>query len=112
MANGDWHEWWDRDRVHQLRVLLLQIWDPIGVTEIDHDILDPTKWGEVEGWEAEYDAYIPAVTELLHGPDATNEIAVYLGGIRTRNMAVRPRPEDDRRAAEAIVAWYEQAYAP
>lgn len=92
-----WHMWWKRSGAHELRALLMEAWDPIGVAGIP-EAAD------------EYDSYIGPVARLLREDRRVGEIASYLHHVRTSVMGLDGSPEmdeRDREVATRLVAWYE-----
>jgi hypothetical protein len=72
---------------------------PIGV----HHFSDEDK--DREAYWDEYDSYIPAILSNLEKGGDVECLARYLARRRTMDMSLGQRPDLDRQAAEAIVAW-------
>lgn len=86
--------WWRRDGLAELRLMALEHWDPLGVYD------DPPRAGE-------YDPYLERLGRMLRRGKGTEEIAHYLGQVRTRALR-RPENDDvDREFAARAVAWYQ-----
>lgn len=65
MELADWHTWWKRSGAPDLRRILMEEWDPIGVR------------GVPEAAD-EYDSYLPQIGSRLH--DGRNNGLILLGG--------------------------------
>ena len=90
---------WTGDEIEQLRTLLMEQWDPIGVHHFSDDDEDRGSY-----WD-EYDSYMPAILSELESCGDVERLARYLAQRRTMDMGLDDRPDLDRRAAEAIIAW-------
>jgi hypothetical protein len=90
---------WTAEEIEQLRSLLMEEWDPIGVHHFSDDDEDRESY-----WD-EYDSYMPAILSDLDSGGDVEWLAQYLARRRTMDMGLDDRPELDRRAAEAIIAW-------
>jgi len=82
------------ERLTAIRLVLLQMWDPIGVW-----------YGDPCPAEDEYDFYIPQISAALESRRSEDEVAALLAGYRTGAMGLRPNPERDRAAAAHLIAW-------
>ena len=67
--------------MEEIRQILLNDWDPIGVKEIPEA-------------RDEYDSYIGGVYGLLCSSATAEEIAVYLAGIEARAMGLGRPPQE------------------
>lgn len=90
---------WTADEIEQLRALLMEKWDPIGVHDLADDEIDREAY-----WD-EYDSYMPAILSDLQNGGDVEWLAQYLARRRTVDMGLGNRPDLDRHAAEAIIAW-------
>jgi hypothetical protein len=96
---ADWHTWWKRDGARELRALLMEHWDPIGVADVS-EAAD------------EYDTYVGHVGRMLREGKPAGEISGYLRYVRTVLIGLGGWPEMDAREPEVaarITAWYEEA---
>jgi len=90
-----WADWWKRRGQDELALLLWAVWDPIGVIGLPRD---------------EYERYAPQVASRLRAGESGDEVAAFLGEIRTGMIGDDPRPEEDMRAAWKICEWYDQPW--
>ena len=88
-----WRRWWGRDGLPALRRLALDRWDPKNVYE-DPDAQD------------EYDAYLDRVGRMLRRGAGAEEIARYLGEVRTKALRLDESPDADEAFADEVAAWY------
>jgi hypothetical protein len=89
-----YHMWLKREGARQLRRLLLERWDPIGVAGIAPD--------------DEYDAYMGDLVRLARKRDLEGLID-YLEWARTDRMGLDAARAADERVAREIIRWYEGA---
>jgi hypothetical protein len=85
--------WWAERGLPQLRLLAIQHWDPLNVYD------DPARADA-------YDAYLQRVWRMLRRGAGAEEIARYLGEVRTRAFRRGENEDADELFAEQIVAWY------
>jgi hypothetical protein len=90
---------WTGEEIEQLRRILLEKWDPIGV----HAFAEPGD--DASAYWDEYDSYMPAILSDLERGGDVEWLSQYLASRRTEAMGLDDRPDLDRRAAEFIVAW-------
>lgn len=76
-----------------LRLLALEHWDPMNVYD------DAMRAGI-------YDPYLERVGRMLRRGKGPNDIARYLGNVRTKAFRCEPREEVDELFADRVVAWY------
>ena len=91
--------WWKRQGVPELRRLLMDEWDPIGVAGIP-EAAD------------EYDSYLGTIVGMLRDRRSTDELRAYLHRVRTEYMGLSEWPQMDEREralAERLVAWYAES---
>jgi cytochrome P450 len=92
----EWQRWWRWHGAKELRSLLLEHWDPIGVRN------SPGAWDE-------YDSYmLPLVRKLRSGADA-GEVAGYLAAVQSASMGLPATPDALRAVADRLVTWYANA---
>jgi hypothetical protein len=93
---SEWHVWWKHRGARELRRLLLNSWDPIGVRDAP------------EAWD-EYDGYMSPIVSLLEQDKSVRKLAKYLRHVRVDLMGVGPDKKTDLQAASEIHAWYQTA---
>lgn len=93
MDLADWHLWYKRRGGRQLRTLLMEHWDPIGV----HGVAEAAD---------EYDTYAGRVANCLRSRGGAEQVAAILNAGRTEWMGFRADPQSDAAVADLIVAWY------
>jgi len=88
-----WRTWWKRVGENELRAVVMESWDPIGVSFAPeaHD---------------EYDAYLGRIAVRLRDGISDAELARFLTDLAT-GFGLGPRPEADHEAARAIRRWYD-----
>jgi hypothetical protein len=96
MDLSEWHMWFKRRGGRQLRTLLMDKWDPIGVDGVPEAI-------------DEYDAYVARIADSLRRGAEVGQVAAMLSGIRIDGMSLAPSPAVDASVAAAIVDWYARA---
>lgn len=90
---SEWHMWWKHDGAKGLRRVLLDDWDPIGGSDT------PDAMGE-------YDSYLGPVARILREGGTEADVYRYLSAVREDRIGLRPDPEADQHAAEAVVRWW------
>lgn len=90
-----WAIWWKAVGESDLRRQLMEHWDPIGVRNSL-----PITWDE-------YDNYINPIGKLLFQHAPVESIATYLDEVTDKEMGLGKNSSLSRRAAEALVAWYQ-----
>ena len=93
MALFAWRRWWSERGLKELRLLAIEHWDPLNVYD------DPAN-------AAAYDAYLERVGRMLKRGKGPEEIAHYLGAVRTKAFAKSENEEADEEFADRVVAWY------
>jgi hypothetical protein len=96
VEGSEWYAWYKREGGRQLRGLLMDNWDPIGVRGIP-DAID------------EYDTYAGRIADSLRRGADVEMVSAMLGVIRVGGMGLGPDPGTDASAALAIVDWYADA---
>jgi hypothetical protein len=100
MDLSEWRAWWKRQGEDELRAILWEDWDPMGMKQ-----LDPT-WPRDE-----YDMYVPRIAGQLRADADLAAIAALLSEFRTQNMGERPNDEADLAMARRISTWYSRSMA-
>jgi hypothetical protein len=85
--------WWSAQGLPQLRLMAIEHWDPLGVYD------DPVR-ADV------YDAYLQRIGRMLKRGAGAEEIAGYLGEVRTKAFRLDEKPTVDELFADRITAWY------
>lgn len=95
MELQDWQTWWKKQGAKQLRLILMNHWDPIGVR------------GVPEAAD-EYDGYLGQIANRLQDEAGPAEIADYLTWVRSDRMGLGDSEPDrrDRETAAVICDWY------
>ena len=88
-----WRRWWRERGQRQLRVLAIEHWDPLNVYD------DPSR-ADV------YDAYLDRIGRMLRRGQGAEEIARYLGKVRTKAFNREEGETADALFADRIIAWY------
>ncbi|HKG57802.1 MAG TPA: hypothetical protein VKA85_11190 [Candidatus Limnocylindrales bacterium] len=96
MDLSEWHLWFKRRGGRQLRILLMDNWDPIGVR------------GAPEAID-EYDRYVGRIADSLRRGANVQHVAAMLTAARTGSIGLGADPETDATAARSIVDWYAAA---
>ena len=97
MELADWHMWWKRSGARELRQILMNEWDPIGVAGIP-EAAD------------EYDSYLGQIAERLRRGESGDEIGDYLTWVEEEWMGLRPTSRERARELGArLVSWYHAA---
>jgi len=90
---SDWHLWFKREGGRELRNVLLELWDPIGVAD------EPLA-------RDEYDGYIGRIADRLRRGSSVDDVAAFLSSA-TLDMGLPPDQARDRRVAAALATWYQ-----
>ncbi len=98
MAFWRWRRWWSARGLPELRVLAIEHWDPLNY------------YDDAEHADA-YDPYLDRVGRMLRRGKGTEEIAHYLGRVRTQALRRDENEATDALFADRVVAWY-SAQAP
>jgi hypothetical protein len=88
-----WRRWWSATGLPSLRVMAVEHWDPQNVYD------DATRADA-------YDAYLDRVGRMLRRGKGADEIARYLGQVRTKAMRLDESEDLDQSFADRISAWY------
>jgi hypothetical protein len=88
-----WRRWWSRDGLPALRLLAVEHWDP-------QNVYDDASRADA------YDPYLERVGRMLHRGKGSDEIARYLGLVRTKAMRLDESETADELFADRVVAWY------
>ena len=75
MALAEWHLWWKRSGARELRRLLMDGWDPIGVRDIPEA-------------SDEYDSYLGPIASRLRKGATADELAAYLTEVEEVQMGL------------------------
>jgi hypothetical protein len=96
MEPDDWHRWWKTGGESDLRSLLMDCWDPIGVTETPEA-------------KDEYDGYAGQLgTMLRNGADA-RAVAEYLSEVQTDRMGLPASSDELGDVGDRVTTWYAAA---
>lgn len=85
--------WWSSRGLPELRVLAIEYWDPM-------NYYDDAAHADA------YDAYLERVGRMLRRGKGAQEIAVYLGKVRTQALRRDENETVDELFADRVVAWY------
>lgn len=96
MDGSEWYRWYKHEGGRQLRGLLMDTWDPIGVRGVP-EAMD------------EYDTYAGRIADNLRRGADVEFVSTMLSAIRVDGMSLEPNPDTDAKAALAIVDWYANA---
>ena len=88
-----WRRWWSSAGLPALRVMAVEYWDPQNVYD------DATRADA-------YDAYLERVGRMLRRGKGPDEIARYLGLVRTKAMRLDESETTDELFADRVTAWY------
>jgi hypothetical protein len=91
--------WWKRSGARELRRILMDEWDPIGVA------------GVPEAAD-EYDSYLGQIAERLRDGETGDQIGDYLTWVEEEWMGLSPTAqarERDRELGARLVSWYSAA---
>ena len=86
--------WWNSSGLPALRLMAIEHWDPLGVYD------NPIRADE-------YDPYLKRLGRMLRSGKGAEEIARYLGDVRTKALRRGENEEVDRAFADRVVAWYQ-----
>jgi hypothetical protein len=92
-----WKEWWHRTGEDELRAVVMEKWDPIGVS------------GFPEAAD-EYDAYLGQIARRLREGVSAEVLGSFLTDL-TAHFGLDPRPDADLAVAQAMREWYEVSTA-
>ena len=95
---ADYHQWWKHQGGQELRRLLMEQWDPIGV-KASPEAAD------------EYDGYRSALLLLLREGAPAQRIAEHPARIEQRRMDFKTTPEQLVPLGEQLVSWYADSLA-
>lgn len=90
----EWRRWWSREGLPALRVMAIEHWDPINV-------YDDATQADV------YDPFLERVGRMLRRGKSSEEIAKYLGKVRTKAFRRSESETTDQLFADRVVAWYQ-----
>jgi hypothetical protein len=85
--------WWTEQGLPQLRLLAIEHWDPVHVYD------DPSRADA-------YDPYLERLGRMLRKGAGPEEIARYLGAVRTKAFRRGENEDADEAFADRVVAWY------
>jgi hypothetical protein len=88
-----WRRWWASTGLPALRVMAVEHWDP-------QNIYDDASRADA------YDAYLERVGRMLRRGKGAEEIARYLGDVRTKAMRLEESELADEAFADRVTAWY------
>lgn len=88
-----WRRWWSDTGLPTLRVMAIEHWDPENVYD------DPARADA-------YDPYLDRVGRMLRRGKGPDEIARYLGRVRTKAMKRDESEFADELFADRVTAWY------
>jgi hypothetical protein len=86
--------WWRERGLDELRRMALEHWDPINV------------YDDVER-ASTYDIYLERLGRMLRRGKGSEDLARYLGAVRTKVYRVDENEEADEAFAERVSAWYQ-----
>ena len=98
MELAEHHEWWKHQGGQELRRLLMERWDPIGVKDAPEAA-------------SEYDGYRGAVIQLLRGGASPERIAAHLAEVQETRMGISATPQQLLPVGEQLVRWYDESLA-
>ena len=87
------HRWWKSRGSGELRELLMEHWDPIGVNGIPEA-------------RDEYDGYLAPLVNRLHDGADAQAVAEYLASLQTERMGLPVAAGQLHDVANRVVAWY------
>jgi hypothetical protein len=88
-----WRRWWSSSGLPTLRVMAIEHWDP-------ENVYDDASRADA------YDPYLERVGRMLRKGKGPEEIARYLGDVRTRAMKLDESEIADELFADRVTAWY------
>jgi hypothetical protein len=86
-----WWTWWRGHGQAHLTLVLREEWNPIGSEDVP---------------ASEYSSYATRIGGLLREGVSEDEIAAYLSDTRMGALGLPARPDEDRRVAATVHAWY------
>jgi hypothetical protein len=86
--------WWKQSGGREVRRILMEEWDPIGVSGIPEAI-------------DEYDRYVGQVGQMLREAATAEAIAAYLAATRLETMGLLADDTSDRSVAATLRGWYD-----
>jgi hypothetical protein len=93
MESIRWRRWWSSNGLPALRVMAVEHWDP-------QNVYDDASRADA------YDAYLQRVGRMLRKGKGPDEIARYLGQVRTKAMKLDESETTDELFADRVSAWY------
>jgi hypothetical protein len=88
-----WRRWWSSQGLPALRIMAIEHWDPLNV------------YDDAANADA-YDPYLDRVGRMLRRGKGPQEIAHYLGLVRTKALSRSESETTDELFADRVVAWY------
>jgi hypothetical protein len=98
MQLSEYHQWWKHQGGQELRRLLMERWDPIGVKDAPEAA-------------SEYDGYLAGVMQLLRSGASGEAIAEHLSQVEQERMGFRTTATQLQPVGERIVFWYADSLA-
>jgi hypothetical protein len=99
MDPQEYERWWRERGDGELRRLLLEEWDPIGIAKLSDEGAD------------EYEHYAGVIARRLRAGASDEEIAAVLEGFRS-DMGLEPSGELPLEVARRIRDWYRRSTGP
>ena len=93
MESIRWRRWWSSNGLPALRTMAIEHWDP-------QNVYDDASRADA------YDAYLQRVGRMLRKGKGPDEIARYLGLVRTKAMKLEESEMADELFADRVSAWY------
>lgn len=90
----DRRRWWRERGLDELRRMTLEHWDPLNVYD------DAARAGT-------YDIYLERVGRMLRRGKGPEDLARYLGALRTKVYKQDENEDADEAFAERVTAWYQ-----
>jgi hypothetical protein len=88
-----WRRWWRSGGLPALRLMAVEHWDP-------QNVYDDASRADA------YDPYLERVGRMLRRGKGADEIARYLGQVRTKAMRLEESEGADEAFADRVTAWY------
>jgi hypothetical protein len=88
-----WRRWWSAQGLPALRTMAIEHWDPLNVYD------DATHADA-------YDPYLDRLGRMLRRGKNAEEIARYLGAVRTKALRRDESEDADELFADRVLAWY------
>jgi hypothetical protein len=88
-----WRRWWSGVGLPAVRIMAIEHWDPL-------DVFDDATRADA------YDPYLDRVGRMLRRGKGPDEIARYLGEVRTKALSRGEAETTDELFADRVVAWY------